>query len=92
MTNAATSLPSYKEVYKRIRGAGIPAALIRKAFLPSWWEKDVEQDPGALQEAYLEIAAKLGISYSNLIDKDKPLNLSAGVPQVAFKTGSKNKG
>lgn len=91
MANASTILPSYKEVYRKIRGAGLSADLIKRAILPSWWEKDVEQDLGALQEVYLEIAAKLGISYSSLIDKDKPVNLSAGVPQVAFKTGNKNK-
>lgn len=90
MTTAA-ELPPFNEIYNKIRSAGISSALIKRAILPSWWKNEDRECAAACQSAYLEIAAKLGISYGELINIALPLNLNASLQRVAFKTGNKNK-
>lgn len=84
-------IPPYKDVYKKIRNAGLSPSLIKRVILPSWWD-DTDQDNEALcQSAYIEIAAKLGVAYRELINEKAPLDLFASLSRVSFKTGSKNK-
>lgn len=85
------TLPSFKEIYKKIRESGLSASLIKRVVLPSWWDKDDQECAAACQSAYLEIAAKLGVSYSELVDTSHPLDLNSSLQRVAFKTGNRNK-
>ncbi len=87
----SAKLPSFRCIYEKVKAAGLSSALIRRVVLPSWWDKADEKNEAACQSAYLEIAAKLGIAYRDLINVDMPLNLHGSVQRVAFKTGNKNK-
>lgn len=88
---ASATLPPFRDIQRKIRNAGLPSALIRKAILPSWWNKEDESSPALCQSAYLEIAAKLGVAYAELLNTATPLCLEGSVRRVAFKTGNKNK-
>ena len=87
----SAKLPSFRCIYEKVKAAGLSSALIRRVVLPSWSDKADEKNEAACQSAYLEIAAKLGIAYRDLINVDMPLNLHGSVQRVAFKTGNKNK-
>lgn len=84
------TIPRYTEVYRKLRGAGLSASLMKRVILPVWWEKEDEKSEAACQSAYLEIAAKLGVTYSELIDVTRPLDFNASVNKVAFKTGHRD--
>lgn len=61
--------PEVKRLFSRLRRAGYSSAFLNSA-LPDWWEPDVESEPGLLDELKVDLARRLGLSISALLNAD----------------------
>ncbi len=69
---------------ERLRETGLPGAAIRKYFIPTWCDSSMYNDAAARQEAFIEIAKRLGVTYAELVSDTGSIRLAINQHSSAF--------
>ncbi len=84
------TVPDIKSIVKKMLDAGLARSAIDRFFIPAWCDSLALEDAGARQAAFLEIAKRLGVTYTELVSDEIPLRLDVRQQGSAFKK-NKNK-
>ncbi len=84
------TVPDINSVVKKMLDAGLVRSAIDRFFIPAWCDSSALEDAGARQAAFLEIAKRLGVTYTELVSDDISLQLDLRWQGSAFRK-SKNK-
>ncbi len=84
------TVPDINSIMKKMLDAGLVCSAIERFFIPAWCDFATFEDAGARQAAFLEIAKRLGVTYTELISDETPLRLDVRRRGSAFRK-SKNK-